>query len=216
VSLLLYAVVPAEAADVLGRKRLDWRPRVCVRGAVGVAYEPVERPPEPRQEVVLEYGRRQGDLGELVGTTLPVRFGSLVPDESALRQLLADRAATWARRLAQVDGCVEIVVHARGRDVAAGAPPAATSGRSYLERRARERRAAGTLAQELHDLLGPVVREERALPGEAGAGRLACLVPREEVDAVTGLVSAWGAEHGREARVTGPFPVLDFAEEPQP
>lgn len=126
-------------------------------------------------------------------TPLPVRFGGRFADRAAVEAMLAEREAELIAGLERVAGRVEMGLALRWKEPPApeaepDAPPA--SGREYLERRQRERRAdarrrerAAELASAAERLLGvgdsPAHRT--LCPSAEVAARLAHLVRREDV-----------------------------------
>jgi hypothetical protein len=149
------------------------------------------------------------------GAILPAQFGSLLPDEDAVRALLRGRCKDLLRRLGRVRGAVEIGLRASWRDGAGAVPEARPqTGSSYLRDRLELRQSARQLASEL-DPLGALARGTRR-----------ALVPRPDLP----VLDAYLVDRGRvrefvamveqiddrledvELVCTGPWPPYSFAE----
>ena len=141
-------------------------------------------------------------------TASAVRFGQTFRDEDEMRRHVAERAATLATTLEDLDGCVEMRLLMTLPAEAAPAPPASSPGRAYLESLRGSARVAGLA---LRDALGPVVRAERVeeLPRAAGVA-FAHLIRRADEqryrDAVAALTSL------QDATIVGPLALYAFAE----
>jgi hypothetical protein len=100
---------------------------------------------------------------------LPMRFGTKLPDEAALREALAARQGEFTAALERVRGRVEVGVRAM-RPLAAvpaeNAPvaPAPASGRDYIEAKLRNGRLVEREASMLHDPLSALAVETRRQP----------------------------------------------------
>jgi hypothetical protein len=98
---------------------------------------------------------------------LPMRFGSKVDDERALREFLADRRESLAAALARISGHVELGVRvlqplAAGAGARAAAPVAALpTGRDYLLAKLQDGQRATRASASLHEPLEALAREAR-------------------------------------------------------
>jgi hypothetical protein len=140
-------------------------------------------------------------------TVLPMRFGSTVADEDALRQFLVSRWESLLRALARIRGRVELGVRvvAESDDT-----PAAASGRDYLLSKLRD----GARADRVHEPLASLAADSRLQPvrGEHEVLRGAYLVDRDVVDGFTAGVSRLQRAHPDVAILcTGPWPPYTFA-----
>jgi hypothetical protein len=167
------------------------------------------------------------------GAVLPLRFGTLAPDESAVRRALADQESMFTDRLREVEDRVEFNVKAlQDEDTAL---------RDVLRDSAEARRlnaltrdgagshddqvALGTVvaagvealqarhAQEIARRLEPLAH--RTAPGDPTGEaflNLSLLVERGRAEAFTAAVDqvAGSLGHGLELRVTGPLPPYSF------
>lgn len=167
-----------------------------------------------------------------VGPVLPLRFGTVVPDEDAARRLLRTHADPARRRLDRIGDTREWgvrLVRRMDAEPALAARPTAQdgeeiSGTEFLARRRQalqERETAGEAAARaagrLEEELGPHVTESVRRGGSPGSSLLldlACLVPpdREEgfAAAVDRLRGEMGSD-GLEIEVSGPWPPYSFA-----
>jgi hypothetical protein len=149
---------------------------------------------------------------------LPLRFGTVLRDEPAARQLLANHRQEAGARLDRVEGHREWGVRARlaRPDEPAKVSTEGMSGKDYLAMRrdrlaaaARTRRDGATVAATLDDALSHHARETVRRTGKTPAPLLdaAYLVP-------TGAESAFHAETTRHeelaVEVTGPWPPYSF------
>jgi Gas vesicle synthesis protein GvpL/GvpF len=145
---------------------------------------------------------------------LPMRFGSRLEDEDALRRLLAERRLPLLAALARVAGRVELGVRAIERDSAPVATTVAT-GRDYLLAKLR----VGGLADELHEPLAELADEARRHPPR-GAGELlraAYLVDRSATARFRATVERLQARRDDVALLcTGPWPPYSFVGEASP
>jgi hypothetical protein len=144
---------------------------------------------------------------------LPLRFGSQVADEDALRQVLASGREEYVAALARVRGRVELGVRALARDAAASPAPAGPSGRDYvLAKLDGSRRAAGQAAA-LHGPLAALAADARVLSGRGDEFlRGAYLVERPSVDRFRAAVERLQTAHPEAAILcTGPWPPYSFA-----
>jgi hypothetical protein len=94
---------------------------------------------------------------------LPMRFGTKLPDEAALREALAARQGEFLAALDRVRGRVEVGVRAMrpARVAAAEKVPLRPSGRDYIEAKLRNGRLAQREASMLHDPLSALAVEAR-------------------------------------------------------
>jgi hypothetical protein len=137
-------------------------------------------------------------------TVVPMRFGSTVADEDALRRLLADRRESLAAAMRRIRGRVELGVRAR-----AEAPAAAGSGRDYLLAKLRASRHADALHEPLAGLAADAVRRP-----PRGADELLCgayLVDGGEVARFRAATQDLQDAHPETAILcTGPWPAYSF------
>jgi Gas vesicle synthesis protein GvpL/GvpF len=154
-----------------------------------------------RHEEVVEALMEERDL-------LPVRFGTLVPDEDAAARAVAQRRAELAASLDRVRGAVELALRAHPREPEEGAPLRGESGRDYMRAKARRVQAA----RLLHEPLAFIARESVVQPGPELL-RAAYLVDRDAVDTFVSLVRRLQQAHPKlDVLCTGPWPPYSFAE----
>lgn len=143
---------------------------------------------------------------------LPMRFGTVLGDEQAVRGLIRERHAALAAGLERVRGTVEVAVRAGWREPE---PPARADGPGttyMLDRLALHRRA-----RELADRLSPLAEMAREIHTRFLArGNLpvlgAYLVEREKVTEFTDSVRDLDERHADiELVCTGPWPPYSFA-----
>jgi hypothetical protein len=150
---------------------------------------------------------------------LPMRFGSTLPDEGALRRFLADEQASLLGALARIGDRVELAVRVV-RELAEGAlvEPAAMngstpSGREWLLGKLRDGRRAERAAAVLHEPLTALAAEAREQPprGPDEVLRNAYLVERRMVPRFRAVVERLQRAHPDVAILcTGPWPAYSF------
>jgi hypothetical protein len=137
-------------------------------------------------------------------TVVPMRFGSTVADEDALRDLLAERREALTAALARVRGRVELGVRALGE-----APAAPRSGRDYLLAKLQASRHADALHEPLAGLATDAVRRAPRDAGELLRG--AYLVDGGEVARFrAGVADLQDAHPEMTIHCTGPWPAYSF------
>jgi hypothetical protein len=149
-------------------------------------------------------------------TLLPMRFGSLLPDDPAVQAFLRDRRDELEAALGHVAGAIELGVRVAWSDAGgqSGDPGvAAGSGAAYLMGRLDCRRRARDLADRVDASLAGLARARRtrvlARPNLPFSG--AYLVDRERQAAFRERVGALGAEvEDAEIVCTGPWPPYGF------
>ena len=161
------------------------------------------------------------------GPVLPLRFGTLVPDESAAHRLLDAHAASARVQLERIGDAREWGVRLV-RTLAAEPVPAAAgaevTGTEFLSRRRRARdeadealAAAERAASRLETVLAPLTRARLRRGGSPGSSLLldlAYLVEPDREAAVGAALEQLAAEeaaHGLALEVTGPWPPYSFA-----
>jgi len=155
---------------------------------------------------------------------LPARFGSVFPDEGALRTRLVAREVDLASQLARLGHRCELAITCAWRDKGAIDPVSvvpASSGRAYLERgrertrgeRERERRADEIVARLLGELaLEPACIRHKTCPRPAVAVSMSALVTRDEIDVVASRLERLGEQLLDVTTVVqGPWPPYTFA-----
>lgn len=214
-SLLVYGIVQTGDVDGFGRG-LDNRP------LFGITEGPLEaivsdqegRAPEPSAAALREYERTVRGLMDR-GTILPAQFGSVLPDEDAVRGLLRSRRRDLLSRLRKVRGAVEIGLRASWREAASVVlDPRPPSGSSYLRERLELRQSARRVASELDPLTALARGSRRALAPRPDLPVLdAYLVDRGRVREFVALVEQLDDRlDDVELVCTGPWPPYSFAE----
>jgi len=155
---------------------------------------------------------------------LPARFGSVFPDEAALRARLAEREAELASQLARLGHRCELAITCAWRDTRAVAPTAIVpvrSGRAYLERgaerqrdeRGREGRAEEIATRLLAELaVEPALVRHRTCPRPAVAVSMSVLVTRDEIGGINSRLERLSAQLPDVTTVVqGPWAPYTFA-----
>ena len=155
-------------------------------------------------------------------TVLPMRFGTRLEDDDALRQVLVVRRQEFQATLERVRGRVEVSVRAMqpADDAAAPEPapaPVATSGREYLEGKLRNGRRNERDVRSLHDPLASLAVEARRQPPRAADEvlRASYLIDRAVLARFRGTVERLQRNHpGVAILCTGPWPPYSFVAAP--
>lgn len=222
--IYVYALTPAPARlpeeAGLGGTVLQ----TVTEGGVAGVYSAAVLAPAASQEQLLGHEAVLESLMEVHDAVLPVRFGTRLEDEIALRQLLARHTARLTAAFEQVRGRVEIGVRALWDEQGPGPvepAPLTGSGRSYLlarlaqERDARARREhADARAAALHEPLSrrAVADRLRVLPRPGTLMAGAYLLARDETSAFLQEVEGLARAHPALTVVpTGPWPPHSFA-----
>ncbi|HYO74208.1 MAG TPA: GvpL/GvpF family gas vesicle protein [Archangium sp.] len=225
--LLLYCI--ADATAVPHGARADGLQRI-VHGGLAAVVSPLEEPARveaPTKAELLEYARVIR-CQHAVADVVPMRFGSVLSGEVAVRAHLDEQREAYVRALTRVTGCVELGVR-----VLFSAPPPPTvsdmaakplsrSGAAYLEGRRRHysaesrlREQCEALEQSLLSKVAPLCREHRTefpapRPGERALCSLYFLVPREQVLTFRTAVSSIPVESNTDITLSGPWPPFNF------
>jgi hypothetical protein len=150
---------------------------------------------------------------------LPMRFGNRLPDDAALREVLAARQQEFLAALERVRGKVEVGVRAMqplDSEALAVDPPApapATTGREYLEMKLRNgqrvAREVATLHEPLAGLAVEAIRQPARGPDEVL--RAAYLIESSMLARFRGSVERLQRTHpGVAILCTGPWPPYSF------
>jgi hypothetical protein len=145
---------------------------------------------------------------------LPVRFGTVLGDESEVERLLVDREDELKGALERVAGCVEVSVRAA---ILAPSNEHDTerpgSGTEYMQEALRRRLVAEHLSESIDRSLGPLARESRITPS-ADAGRTvtgAWLIDRGRLAEFRDRAAQLNADtEYAELVCTGPWPPYSF------
>ncbi len=161
-------------------------------------------------------------------TVLPVRFGTVLADETAVRSFLVARYAGFVAGLRRVRGRVELGLRALCDETSfphpqhrrPSAPLPKSSGREYLlvrlaeERRAQaQRQRAEALAAELHAPLARLATEStrQVLVTPSLLLKAAYLIEQDQVGAFRQAVEALSAAYpALRFLCTGPWPAYSF------
>lgn len=148
---------------------------------------------------------------------LPMRFGSIAPDDGVVRRMLIARQQELISALRRVSGAVELGVRAVLQPPATiDAEPAAMAGgagTAYLLTRSRSHRRARELAERLDRSLGELCRTriQRQAPSPNPSISAAYLVDRAAVDAFRVQVATLDARiEDAQIVCTGPWPPYSF------
>jgi hypothetical protein len=147
------------------------------------------------------------------GPVLPMRFGTLMPDDEALRAVLVARREEFARSLERVRGRVELGLRAQWKETPA--KPPADSGHAFMHAKLECHTAARALAERLHDPLAATAADARCtlVADDATALAAAYLVDRGRAAAIRRRAEALGAACPEaDVLVTGPWPPYSFSE----
>jgi hypothetical protein len=163
----LYALLSAPPSCETGRGVCAEPLRIVQPGGLVALVGDVAELPAPSAIILRAQDAVLRRLAAALDAVLPVRFGTLLADDAALAEALAQRRPQLAHALGRVAGCEQMTLRVWG-EVAPGpaAPDPATGGPGtrYLagRRQAHERARDVPELAVLRRLLGDLVREERA------------------------------------------------------
>jgi hypothetical protein len=149
--------------------------------------------------------RREELIEELMHgrALLPVRYGTVVEDDTAAAEAVAGRAEDLAAALHRVRGAVELSVRAQLREVHSESSPG-----ERLQAAAVGERAAAAI----HARLAAAAREHARKAGPELL-RAAYLVDRAQIDSFVALVRDLQHEHPELSAIcTGPWPPYSFSD----
>jgi Gas vesicle synthesis protein GvpL/GvpF len=216
----LYALLSAPPTCATGAGVCAEPLRIVTVGDLVALVGDVTEPPEPSALTLRAQDAVLRRVAAVLDAVLPVRFGTLMADDAALAESLAQRRPQLAEALGRVAGCEQMTLRVWGEVMAAGPPPSGGGdgpGARYLagRRHAHERARRVPELEPLRRRLGDLVREERAerhdrpplvatvqhlIPRGAGARYL------DEINAARDSVHPWRVS------VTGPWLPYAFAE----
>jgi hypothetical protein len=231
--LLIYCVGGASSAVPAGVRGVHGAQIQCIaQGELAALVSPVaelSRVETPEAVELVAYERVIRSQ-HAVADVVPMRFGSVLPDDAAVRAHLDEQRAAYLRSLARVAGCVEMGVRAL---VSVMYPPAAPepaanpparSGVDYLKARqlrysaeSQLRDQCTALEQSLLSKVAPLCREHRVeiAPLRSGVPTLCSvyfLVPREQVPAFRAALAPVTDGDPARATLSGPWPPFNFVD----
>lgn len=183
----------------------------------------------PAAEDLLAY-ERAIRAQHAVADIVPMRFGSMLPDERAVRAHLGEQQGAYLRSLTRVSSCVEMGVRAlisMPHSPAEPEPlvkPTIRSGADYLKARQRRYSAesqlrdhCSALEQALLSKVMPWCREHRVelappRPGEPVLCSVYFLVPRDQVPAFRAALSPMSDGDPARMTLSGPWPPFNFVD----
>jgi hypothetical protein len=167
--------------------------------------------PRPTRKLVLSHEAVVRGLMERTAV-LPLRFGTMLAGDPALRAILAERHDALAEGLERVRGRVELSVRVLG-EPPPEPPRDETTGRAYLMARREAHHRSERAAGEVHEPLAALARDARLRAPAPPPAILAAayLVDRPEVEAFKARVVALAAARDDLSIVgTGPWPPYSF------
>jgi Gas vesicle synthesis protein GvpL/GvpF len=149
---------------------------------------------------------------------LPMRFGTRLDDDDALKEVLASRGQEFLAALQRVRGRVEVSVRAmKPPGEVTGPLPVAASGREYLEAKLRNGRAGDREARSLHEPLAGLAVESSRQAARAADEllRASYLIEEAALARFRGTVERLQSTHPDVAILcTGPWPPYSFVAAP--
>ena len=208
--------------------------RVLTQGRIAALVSDAPEGLRPKRRELLAHSNVLAEAGA-AGCVLPMRFGSVSPDDDTVLSVLADRADHYAERLAALEGKDEYNVKANHVEdavlhrVLSENPELRAmteanrkaGGGSYDDRlRLGEMVAAAVKAQEAQDAtdvrhtLEPAAADISVGPDSSGwLANVSFLVARDEADAFLAAVEQLRKGHPHlEVRLNGPLPPYSFVE----
>ena len=194
--ICLYAIVDAMPRD---------SELVSIRaGKITAAAAHVTQAPAPDESGLRAHDEIVRTLWNAAGAVLPVRFGTVLPDEAAARTALSAHADALAFALEQVRGCAQMTLRV------AEAPAPDTDGgpgTRYLLARAHQQKAPEI--DSIRPALAEMIRAERA-ERRSGIVTVFHLIRRDRAADYKAALANF------RAIISGPFPPYAFAPEELP
>ena len=178
---------------------------------VAIVSDYQDPPARPATQTMWDYERIVERIAEL-HPFIPARFGSVLNDDDAVREMLRERREQFLEVLSHTRGAVELALRASWDQPSE--PPSQT-GAGYMRARLELRQRAREVAQELMPL-GKLSRTSRCeLPARPQQPlRCAYLVDREAVTEFTASLAELDQRlPGVELVCTGPWPPYSFVQE---
>lgn len=213
-SVLLYGISRDESPEPLGvtasSTAADARVRQITCAGLAADVESLDGPVTADPQTLIRYE----ELVEAIAVrrpVLPMRFGSLLDDDDAVRDLLDRHAAEFAAALDRVQGAVEFGIRT-SMEAGPSCTDGATAGTAYMQQRLRARLKAVEVEGRLEEVLGPHARESvyRLAPDERTAVAAAYLVDRDAVDGFLEQVAGVEASAEYAVSCSGPWPPYSF------
>lgn len=216
---MIYVYAVSEPlADAPAGRGLDGAPlRVVTTGPLAAVVS--DRPAVPLRVHESALWTHERVVEELMGerAVLPMRFGSTVPDDAAVRHLLLTRQEELSAGLRRVKGAVELGVRVAwqsdGEPNDDLTPAAPGPGAAYLLERSRSHRRARVLAEQLDSSLAQLsrTRVQRLLRSPTLPVNAAYLVDQTNVDAFRGRIATLETDvDDAQIVCTGPWPPYSF------
>jgi hypothetical protein len=157
---VIYVYAVTERAPGLAPPRAPLR--TVTHECLAAVYEIASAPPEPSPGALWHH--EQVAAGLMADrAVLPLRFGSVLVDERALRAFLRERREEFGRALEFVRGRVEVAVRAR---VDAPRRAAGGGGRDYVAAKLEQRRSRARLAEQLRAEFAPLAHDATMRAGD--------------------------------------------------
>jgi len=169
-------------------------------------------------ETVLAFGSVVGRIHQHT-TIIPIRYGSLLPDEAAVVGHLKEKAAHYRQRLSELQGCEEMGIRLATATPEANPQPnsKAISGHDYLQAIKRKYSATEQAEKEATELDIALAGLFSKRCGETGlfAGQhtylVSYLVPRDKLDAFRATLDGLFEKGTHKGIISGPWPPYNFA-----
>ena len=169
-------------------------------------------------ETVLAFGNVVGRIHQHT-TIIPIRYGSLLPDEAAVIEHLTEKAAHYRQRLFELQGCEEMGIRLPMAMPEPNPPPnpKAISGHDYLRAIKRKYSATEQAEKEAAELDMALAGLFNKRCGETGlfAGQhtylVSYLVPRDRLDAFRAKLDGLFETGNHKGIISGPWPPYNFA-----
>ena len=215
-SLLLYGIIAENTLP--NEPRLDARNvhLIHAEGLTAVTAQCEEAGQD--METVLAFGRVIESIHQNA-TIIPMRYGSLLPDEAAVIGHLTEKASHYRQRLEELDGCDEMGIRLPLALPEPEATPVAKpkSGHAYLQSLKRKYSATEQAEKEAADLALALQGLFRKSCGEAGLFAnqpmylISYLVPRTQLESFRAKVDELFQQGTHKGIISGPWPPYNFA-----
>jgi hypothetical protein len=213
--LYLYAITASNRIPAIPGLQAASLTAIGEGGLYAIASRHEDLRVEPSEDDLWAHENVVEELMSDGAAVLPMRFGTALPEESAVLGVLNERREGLERALERVHGAVELSVRV-GIESEPDASDAgeAGPGTAYLMDRLRRERHQSEMTARVHEPLAPLARASTSWSGEPGRRlwKAAYLVSRKRVEAFSEQVNVLD-RHLSEATVlcTGPWPPYSFS-----
>jgi hypothetical protein len=212
-TLLVYAVRSHSAVRGLPRGITNERLRRVRAGSIDAIVGSVRATPRPTERNLRKFDDVVSELWSQTHALLPVRFGTVVRDDTEIEAAIGEQRASLGRRLRAVRNRAQMTLRVPLVKSESSNPKSHSggSGAAYLRARARAAREVPGFST-VRNAAKRWVRAER-VEKRAGVASIYHLVPFGSVRSYRRAVEAAARDAGLRVLMSGPWPPYAFGED---